>query len=472
MLRVHNTMTRTKEPFEPAGDPVTMYVCGPTVYNYIHIGNGRADVVFDVIRRYLSYSGHRVRFVKNITDVDDRIIERSAAEGRPFSAVGQSYTEAYLEDQRALNVTPPDFAPKASEHIPEMISMIETLIENGHAYASGGDVYFDIRASDDYCKLSGHSVDELRAGARVEPDERKRDPLDFALWKASKEGEPWWDSPWGRGRPGWHIECSAMSTAYLGDTIDIHGGGHDLIFPHHENEIQQAEKATGTVPFVRYWLHNGWLTIDQEKMSKSLGNTVTVRDLLQHYHPMILRFFLLNTHYRKPLDFNHQALDEATEGYLRIFNAYHQARRVLGLLDAARWPFDGDDDLVDAVEALDAAFDAAMDDDFNTREAIAAVFEFTRSLNERIESLSRHGLASAMTAYELIDNVLGILAPVPHDEAALEGRALEREAARARRDFRASDAIRDSLAAEGVMLQDAKGYTRIVLTRLPPTEAR
>ena len=472
MLRVHNTMTGTKEPFEPAGDPVTMYVCGPTVYNYIHIGNGRADVVFDVMRRYIEYTGRRVRFVKNITDVDDRIIERSAVEGRPFGEVAESYTAAYLEDQRALNVREPDVMPKASEHVPRMISMIEALVRKGHAYESGGDVYFDVGTADDYCKLSGHSVEELRAGARVEPGDRKRDPMDFALWKASKEGEPWWDSPWGRGRPGWHIECSTMSTAYLGDTIDVHGGGRDLVFPHHENEIQQAEKATGRKPFVRYWLHNGWLTIDEEKMSKSLGNVVTVHDLRRHYHPMALRFFLINTHYRKPLDFNHQALDEAAGGYLRIFNAYHQARRALRLRDAGRWPFDGDDDLRDAAEALDRGFTEAMDDDFNTREAIAAVFEFVRAANDRMESLSRHGLAAAVTALDSVDRVLGVLAPFPHDEALLEEKVVGRERARARKEFAVSDAIRDSLAAGGVMLQDAKGYTRVECTRLPPTGAR
>jgi len=472
MIRVHNTMTGKKEVFEPGGDVVTMYVCGPTVYNLIHIGNARAEVVFDTIRRYLEYRGHRVRFVKNITDVDDRIIERSTFEGLPFSEIAERYAEEYLKDVEALGVRRPDVMPRASQHIPQMIEVIRTLIERGHAYESGGDVYFSVATADDYGKLSGHSVEDLRTGARVDPDDRKRDPMDFALWKAAKAGEPSWDSPWGPGRPGWHIECSTMSTHYLGPTIDIHGGGHDLIFPHHENEIQQAEKATGQVPFVRYWLHNGWLTISQEKMSKSLGNVVTVADLLRHYHPMVLRFFLLATHYRKPLDFSHAALDEAARAYLRIFNAYHGARRALRLMDEDRWPCAGDGNIGGEIKALHTAFGEAMDDDFNTREAIAAVFEFTRALNASMESLSRAGMEAAVAAYERVNGVLGFLAPVPFSEPLIEISVRVREAMRARREFEVSDMIRDSLAEVGIMLQDAKGYTRVEYTALPPVGAR
>jgi cysteinyl-tRNA synthetase len=471
MTRLYNTQTREKETFEPQGDEVKMYVCGPTVYNYIHIGNARTFVIFDAVRRYFEWLGWPVRYVQNITDIDDRIIKQSIEEERPFAEVAAVYADEYREDMKALGVHSPTVEPKPSDHIPEIIGSVRSLIDKGHAYEAGGDVYFSVSSSSDYGKLSGHSIEDLQAGARIKPGEHKRDPMDFALWKASKEGEPWWDSPWGHGRPGWHIECSVMSIKYLGPTLDIHAGGNDLVFPHHENEIQQAEKTTGD-PFSRYWLHNGFLTMDREKMSKSLGNVTTVKDLLGQYHPTVLRFYLLNTHYRKPLGFSTEALDEAKEAYLRIFNAYHQAVRAVKLMDDGRWPLQGDAALTDAIGTMKAVFTKAMDDDFNTREAVAAVFEFTRELNANMESLSRDGLAAAVEAYEDVDAVLGIIAEIPYDIGSIAMKAAAREEARTHKDWAKADAIRDEMADKGVSLQDAQGYTRIEYTDLPAVASR
>ncbi len=471
MTRLYNTQTREKETFEPHGGEVKFYVCGPTVYNYIHIGNGRTFVIFDIFRRYFEWLGLTVKYVQNVTDIDDRIIKQSIEEGKPFAEVAEVYAREYFADMKALGVHRPTVEPRPSEHIEEIIESVQALIDKGHAYEAGGDVYFSVASSDDYGKLSGHSIEDLQAGARIKPGELKREPMDFALWKASKEGEPWWDSPWGHGRPGWHIECSVMSLKYLGPTIDIHAGGNDLVFPHHENEIQQAEKVTGN-PFVRFWLHNGFLTMDKEKMSKSLGNVTTVKDLLDRYHPMVLRFYLMNTHYRKPLGFSEDALDEAVEAYLRIFNTYHQAVRAVELIDAGKWPFDGDTDMNEAIETMRASFKEAMDDDFNTREAVAAVFEFTRELNASMESLSREALKATIAAYDDLDSVLGIVAEIPYDTEMVSTKASEREEARANKDWAMADSIRDEMDAKGISLQDAQGYTRIEYTELPAVASR
>ncbi|MFW6113512.1 MAG: cysteine--tRNA ligase, partial [Actinomycetota bacterium] len=302
-LKVYNTLTRKKDDFVPREEgKVSMYVCGPTVYNYIHVGNGRAYLVFDVIKRYLAYKGFEVFCVQNFTDVDDKIIKRSQEEGKSPHEIARVYEEAFLEDMSALNIEPPDVAPRATGTIQQMIDIVEGLVEKGHAYVVDGDVFFSVESFEEYGKLSGRTLEEMRAGERVEVDPRKRHPMDFALWKASKSGEPSWESPWGRGRPGWHIECSAMALKYLGMGFDIHGGGQDLIFPHHENEITQSEAYTGEKPFARYWLHNGFVNIREEKMSKSLGNIILVREILKRYEPDVVRLLSLQTHYRSPID--------------------------------------------------------------------------------------------------------------------------------------------------------------------------
>lgn len=466
MIRVYDTLTRSKVDFHVEGGVVKMYVCGPTVYNFIHIGNARAYVAFDVIRRYLEYRGYRVKYVQNITDVDDKIIRRAFEEGTTPEAIAARYTEEYLRDVRALDIIPPTVQPLATEHVGDMIEIIKDLISKGLAYVSEGNVYFDITKAKDYGQLSGLSADELMAGARVEIDERKRNPLDFALWKASEEG-PTWDSPWGTGRPGWHIECSTMALKYLGPTLDVHGGGQDLIFPHHENEIQQAEGHTG-VRFCRYWLHNGFLTIRQEKMSKSLGNITTVREILTRWHPRVLRFFLLDTQYRKPVDYTEEGLKEAEKAYLRLFNAYHALRRMQRLVSVGRC-HPGDGCSADqAIKAMKEAFISAMDDDFNSRSAIASVFTFVRWINANLHALSEDEIGRCIDALEDVDKVLGILDDVPYDETMLEILIEVREELRSRGAFDLSDLIRSRLSEMGIQLEDDGHMTRVEYTKLPP----
>jgi cysteinyl-tRNA synthetase len=394
-LRLYNTMSRSKEDFAPREEgKVFMYVCGPTVYNHIHIGNARTFLSFDVIRRYLEHRGFDVRFVQNITDVDDKIIKAANEEGVPAADVARRYADAFLRAMADLGVKRPSAQPRATETIPEMIAMVEILIDRGHAYVVDGDVYFSVRSFDGYGKLSGHDIDELEVGARVAADERKEDPLDFALWKSGKPGEPHWPSPWGEGRPGWHIECSVMSEKELGLPFDIHGGGSDLVFPHHENELAQSEAATGK-PFARYWLHGGMLNINAEKMSKSLGNFTLLKDVLESYPAAVLRLLMLQTHYRSPLDFSTERLDEATAAL----------ERVATLVRNLRWarnepPADGGASgtdhqaLASAIEGARAKFVGEMDDDFNTAGALAAVFELARTANSFLAS-NQEALSSA-----------------------------------------------------------------------------
>ncbi len=365
-----------------------MYACGPTVYDRAHIGHARAALTFDVICRYLEYRGYKVIYVRNYTDVDDKIINRAADLGKSCDSLAEEQIEAYRQDMRALGLRTPTEGPRATRHIAEMVGLIQSLIMKGVAYPVDGDVYFEVRRFPEYGKLSHRDLEELRAGARVEVDPRKRDPLDFALWKASKPGEPAWDSPWGRGRPGWHIECSAMSMKYLGETFDIHGGGADLIFPHHENEIAQSECATGK-PFARYWVHNGFVNIQAEKMSKSLGNVLTVRDLLSHVAPDALKLFLLGTHYRAPLDFSDEAIDGAARAGERVRIALGQVQ-VFRRARAPNGRSSGADRVLSHhVAEAEEEFTAAMDDDFNTPRALAAIFHLTREINVALTEAER-----------------------------------------------------------------------------------
>ncbi|HVS29424.1 MAG TPA: cysteine--tRNA ligase, partial [Solirubrobacteraceae bacterium] len=376
-MRIYNTMTRSKEDFTPlVAGRVGMYVCGVTPYDYSHIGHARSAVVFDVIRRYLEYRGFLVKTVRNYTDVDDKIIQRANREGVSAVEIADRYIEAEGRDMAALGLLPPDVAPKATEHITEMVALIGRLVAKGVAYVVDGDVYFEIRRFPPYGRLSGKKLDELLAGARVEVDERKRDPRDFALWKAAKPGEPTWGSPWGPGRPGWHIECSVMSMLYLGETFDIHGGGTDLVFPHHECEIAQAEADTGK-PFARYWLHNGMLNLGAEKMSKSLGNTLTIRELIKRHDPDALRLWMLGTHYRHQLEWAEERVGDSAKALGRLRALVEEADRIAAKGTPAPGPNGG---LFDEIAAHRARFEAAMDDDFNTPQALGVLFDLARLL--------------------------------------------------------------------------------------------
>jgi cysteinyl-tRNA synthetase len=459
-MEIFTTLDRRRVEFVPR-DPgaVGIYVCGPTVQAAPHLGHGRAAVVFDVVRRYLAWSGFDVTYVQNVTDIDDKIVAAAAEQGTSIEVVAQRSGDAFSEAYRRLQVLEPSVAPRATEHIGEMIEMIEQLIATGHAYQSNGDVYFSVRSYPRYGKLSRHDLDDLRAGERVRPEDHKRDPLDFALWKAAKSGEPTWESPWGPGRPGWHIECSAMARKHLGDGFDIHAGGHDLIFPHHENEIAQAEAATGTT-FARYWLHNGMVNLGGEKMAKSTGHVVDLLDALDRYDPVAVRLFYLRTHYRKPLEFSSPALDDA-EASLERIRAFR--RRVPGPVHA-----DPDPDVLDR-------FRAAMDDDFDVAGALGVLFELVRDANRHFDAGA--DVASSLAAYDEILGVLGLQEPTADAadlgddvgdvaerfgaaeatiDAILERRAAVREA----HDWATSDAIRDALADLGVIVEDTPDGVR------------
>jgi cysteinyl-tRNA synthetase len=452
MLKLYNDLSNRKETFQPLQTgKVRMYVCGMTVYDLCHLGHARVMVVFDVVYRYLRSSGYEVSYIRNITDIDDKIINRANEKGVPFTELTEEFIQAMHQDADALGVLRPTDEPKATEHMDEILAMINRLIEKGHAYAvDNGDVYYDVRSFSDYGKLSGKSIEDLRAGARVEPGDAKRDPLDFALWKGAKPDEPAWDSPWGRGRPGWHIECSAMSTKALGDSFDIHGGGADLTFPHHENEIAQSEGATGH-PFVKYWMHNGFVRINDEKMSKSLGNFFTVREILEHYRAEEVRYFILTSHYRSPLNYDTEHLDNARAALTRFYTALR------GLPKAA----------AAGGESFVSRFREAMDDDFNTPEALAVLFDLTREINRLKESDTT---AAAALAGELrkLGEVLGILQDDPEDylrggtnagddtlsDETIETMIQARIDARAEKNWSEADRIRDDLQAAGIILED------------------
>lgn len=454
-LRVFNTQTRKLEPFRPQHDrKVAMYVCGPTVYNYIHIGNARVFVFFDVVRRYLRYKGYDVTYVQNFTDVDDRLIESAKRENTTVKELAERYIRAYFDDMDALGVQRADVHPKATEHIPEMQEAILTLIDKGYAYEREGDVYYRALRKEDYGKLSGQSVEELNAGARVEVNEKKETPLDFALWKKAKPGEISWESPWGRGRPGWHIECSAMSRKYLGDTLDVHAGGMDLCFPHHENEIAQSEAWTEK-PFVRYWLHNGYINMGNEKMSKSLGNVVRVHELREQYAPRALRYFLLSAHYRNPISFSHEAIRQIEGSLERFDTAVTNLHHRMGAAQEG----EAEPEVRERLASLTGEFEAAMDDDLNTANGISVLHEAVKFANETVARsvVPKGSLAMLLDwIHRFGGEILGLVTAGEEDSLAGEIEALieERQQARAARDFKRADAIRDRLAAQGIILED------------------
>jgi cysteinyl-tRNA synthetase len=456
MLTIYNSLTRSKQQFVPIKPgEVGMYVCGMTVYDFCHLGHARVLVVFDIVRRWLASRGYKVTYVRNITDIDDKIINRANENGEPVERLTTRFIDAMNEDAQALGVAKPDFEPRATATIPQMVSLIATLVDKGLAYrADNGDVYYSVRKFKDYGKLSGKSLEQLRAGERVDIDQNKRDALDFVLWKAAKPGEPTWDSPWGKGRPGWHIECSAMSEHYLSSHFDIHGGGQDLQFPHHENEIAQSEGAHGHT-FVNYWMHNGFVRVDSEKMSKSLGNFFTVREILEKYDPEVVRFFILRAHYRSPLNYSDQHLDDARQALTRLYTA-------LKGIDAS--PVDSTDKTdIDYSDGYAKRFAEAMDDDFNTPEAVSVLFELANEVN-RSRSIEDARLLRSLAA------VLGLLERDPEaflqadsgdgvSAQEIEEQIEARNAARKAKDFAQADRIRDQLLEQGVTLEDGAGGT-------------
>ena len=464
-LTVFNTLGRRREEFIPLHKgEVYMYVCGPTVYDHIHIGNARAFVVADIVRRYLAYKGYKVKFVSNLTDVDDKSIRRAQEMKISLQQLGEIYSDTYFEDIARLNIKKADVNPRATQHIGEIIELIRTLIDNGYAYEVDGEVYYGVSKFEEYGKLSGNRAEALRLGARIEINPKKRNPADFALWKRQKEQEPAWYSPWGKGRPGWHVECSAMSMKYLGESFDIHTGGKDLIFPHHENEIAQSEAATGK-PFAKYWLHNEWLTVDGKKMSKSLGNFVTVRDALKKYSAQVLRFFLASAHYRSPMDFNEKSLKQAERNLKRLLNTIE----VLQVTVETNEPKSDEEALLKATEDARGRFEEAMDDDFNTPLAISALLGLTKSINsyieghKEIEAKTKRTILSTLTW--LLD-VLGIsvdrhVSVRPEITDKLMSLIIEtRQKARGRKDWETSDAIRDELESIGFLIEDTREGTR------------
>ncbi|WOV87312.1 cysteine--tRNA ligase [Sporosarcina oncorhynchi] len=460
-IQLFNTLTRKKEPFVPMEEgKVKMYVCGPTVYNYIHIGNARPVIVFDTVRRYLEYSGYEVNFVSNFTDVDDKIINTAKELGEEVGELTDRFINAYFEDVGALGCGKADAHPRVTEHIDDIIAFIQVLIDKGFAYVAQGDVYYRTRRFDGYGKLSHQSIDELKVGARIEDSGIKENALDFALWKSAKEGEIAWETPWGAGRPGWHIECSVMAREHLGDTIDIHAGGQDLTFPHHENEIAQSEAMTGK-QFARYWMHNGYINIDNEKMSKSLGNFVLVHDIRKQIDPKVLRFFMLSVHYRHPVNFSQDLVEGAANGLDRIKTAYNNVKyRLENSADLG----DQQDIWTYKVDESVRQFEMAMDDDFNTANAIAAIFELVKTANVYLleKNTQTTVLSHFITAFDRMMGVLGLPFTGEDDllDADIDALIEERLEARRNKDFKRSDEIRDLLKEQGIILEDTAQGTR------------
>lgn len=465
-INIFNTFSGRKEPFRPIKDnSVGLYVCGVTVYDHCHIGHARSAIVFDVILRYLQERGYNVTSVKNFTDIDDKIIKKSTEEGISWREVSEKYIASFYEDMDTLNILRPTYEPRATEHIDDMIRLVEMLLKNGNAYIMDGDVYFSVESFKGYGELSKRSLDEMMAGARVDINEKKRNPLDFALWKSSKEGEPWWDAPFGRGRPGWHIECSVMSTKYLGNPFDIHGGGKDLIFPHHENERAQTEAATGK-RFVNYWIHNGFVNIEKEKMSKSLGNILLIKDFIREYHPETLRLFFLSNHYRSPVDYNEKSIDDSNSALYRLYHTIERADELERQKKIEQMVFS-------EAEDVKKRFYEAMDDDFNTALALSCIFELSRILNRLMDTQDEGSLpfiAYTKSTILHLAHVLGILKDKwqVYDEqektrhltrigfglSELNKAIEERAEARKNRDFKKADSIREMLLGKGIILQD------------------
>lgn len=458
-IKLYNTLTRKKELFQSIeANKVKMYVCGPTVYNYIHIGNARPAVVFDTVRRYLEYRNYDVDYVLNFTDVDDKLIKAAKAANTDVLTLSDRYIEAYKADTASLGVKEATHYPRVTDTMPEIIAFIKALIDKGFAYVVAGDVYFRVRKYEDYGKLSHQSLDDLRSGARIDVDRRKEDPLDFALWKDAKADELYWEAPWGKGRPGWHIECSAMAKAHLGETIDIHAGGQDLAFPHHENEIAQSESCNGHT-FANYWLHNGYINIEDEKMSKSIGNIVLTRELLEQFDGILIRYFILSVHYRSPINFSMGLLEQAKAGFNRLKTAYQRAQEVTQDLEP------GETEVVkEKVIKLRRDFEGAMDDDFNTANALAVLFDLAKQINLYLQEETR--FADDLHAYiGLFDELLTVLGLTFEADQVLLDEAVERlieerETARKNRDFKRADELRDQLVDQGILLEDTAGGTR------------
>ena len=477
-LSVYNTLTRQKEEFKPLiGNRVFMFVCGPTTYDHSHLGHARTYVAFDVIARYLRYKGYDLFYLMNITDIDDNIIKRSSELGITEAELAEKYFNLFIKDMDALNIKSVNLYAKATQHVPEIIDQAQTLIENDYAYEGGGNVYFEVRKFTDFGILSGQDLDSLQAGFRVAIDKMKRNPEDFILWKSAKPGEPTWESPWGDGRPGWHIEDTAITTKYFGAQYDIHGGARDLIFPHHESEISIAESATGKKPFVKYWFHTGFLNVEGDKMSKSLGNFFTIQEVLEKYDAEVVRYFLLYTHYRSPIDFTEKFLAEAAASYGRLKNSYNELVAALKTAIKTDKLTEADQKLIEEVEGHREKFLAAMDDDFNTREAIAILFEFSKAINKAFavessasvdQQFSVAGLAQVQDIFFELGQILGLFESGGSGEPADEGisdKLIEllidlRQKLRAEKQFQLSDEIRDTLKELGIILEDAKDGTK------------
>lgn len=454
-MKIFNTMSRRKEEFVPV-DPneVKIYACGPTVYNFIHIGNARPLCVFDVLRRYLEYRGYNVKFVQNFTDVDDKIIKRANEENSTFEEISEKYIKEFWTDAHGLNFKDATVHPKATENIDEIIEIIKTLEEKGYAYAVDGDVYYRTLKFKDYGKLSHQPIDDLQSGARIAVGDKKEDPLDFALWKAAKEGEPYWDSPWGKGRPGWHIECSAMNKRYLGNTIDIHCGGQDLIFPHHENEIAQSEAANGCM-FSKYWMHNGYINVDNVKMSKSLGNFKTVREIADVYGYEVIRYFLISSHYRSPINYNLEIIEQCKSALERLYNC----RESLDFsIKNAKTDIADDEEILALIDSRKEQFINSMDDDLNTADGIAAVFDLVSDINTKIinKEVSKNVCQKAADMFDELTGVLGLVYNRKSNDINddIEKLIEERQQARANKDWATADRIRDELKAQGITLKD------------------
>ncbi len=454
-MKLYNTLTRKKEEFVPI-EPgnVKMYSCGPTVYNFFHIGNARPFIIFDTLRRYLEYMGYKVDFVQNFTDIDDKMIKRANEEKTTVKELAEHFIEEYFKDAQGLGIKEANVHPKATENIDAIIEIINKLVEKGYAYNVDGDVYFRVKKFEEYGKLSHQPLENLEAGARIEVGANKEDPMDFTVWKAKKEGEPAWESPWGEGRPGWHIECSAMVNKYLGKTIDIHSGGQDLIFPHHENEIAQSEAANG-VPFAHYWLHNGYINVDNRKMSKSLNNFFTVRDVAKEFDYDVIRFFMLSAHYRNPINFSHDLLCQARSGLDRIKNCFENLEFLLGSAHAG----EADDKISSEIDAFRSRFTEAMDDDINTADAISVIFDMVKYINTEInDNSSKNTILKAKNMLCELLGVLGIEVKNTRDflDDEIEKLIVERNEARKSKDFKRADEIRDMLKDNGIILEDTR----------------
>ncbi|MBN2569857.1 MAG: cysteine--tRNA ligase [Deltaproteobacteria bacterium] len=487
-LRVYNTLTKKKEEFIPIEEgKVGIYVCGITAYDVCHVGHARSAIVFDVIYKYLKFKGYDVTYVKNFTDVDDKIIEKAITEKADISEISERYIVEHNADMDKLGIARPTITPRATENIKGMVRLVDTLLGKGLAYVSeGGDVYFSVKSFPGYAKLSGKNMDDMLAGARVDVDKNKKNSLDFVLWKSSKKGEPWWDSPWGRGRPGWHLECSVMSQRYLGETFDIHGGGEDLIFPHHENEIAQSEGATGK-PFARYWIHNGFIRVDNEKMSKSLGNIFTIKDILEQFHPEVLRLFILQSHYKSYIDFSHQLLADARQGMGRFYGTLKKIKDALDCgIDYSHVYGNNlsgmDEEVFGRIRELPEKFSEAMDDDFNTAKAIGSIFDGVRIINGYMGDKSFEATPASLFVLEMAKKnimecgkTLGLFLEDPDvyfdndrkreagklgmDIDEIEGMIRERKEARDERNWVRADEIRTKLASRGVILKDGPSQT-------------